>query len=66
MNTIANITTITEDNVLYRRNLHEYNNISDGALNDYLIEVTTRGIDAALLPTDADNRKEEKANDGAR
>lgn len=63
---MMNITAITEDNVLYQRNLHEYNNISDGALNSYLIEVTTRGIDVALLPTDDDNRKEEKMNDGAR
>lgn len=66
MNIIENVTTMTEDNVLYQRNLHEYNNMSDGALNDYLIEVTTRGIDVALLPTDDDNRKEEKMNDGAR
>lgn len=66
MNTMTNITAITEDNVLYQRNRHEYNNMSDGALNSYLMEMTTRGIDAALLPTDDDNRKGEKMNDGAR
>ncbi len=66
MNTMTNITATTEDNVLYVRNPYEYNNMSDGALNSYLMEMTTRGIDAALLPTDDDNRKEEKTNDGAR
>lgn len=57
MNTIANITTITEDNVLYARNRYEYNNMSDGVINSYM---------ATLLPTDENNRKEEKTNDGAR
>lgn len=57
MNTMMNITAITEDNVLYQRNPHEYNNMSDGVINSYL---------ATLLPTDEDNRKEEKMNDGVR